>query len=1830
MPVRPENVSELNYDVRDLFLDVRLTSIGINDSINRSESGFIENNDFTGRPTFKTEFFRDSTGFGITNIKISTNASLQPTLDIEFKDLYGKTVFGELSGVDNLDVSYKALFQWPPPKFEFTYKGYLGKPVTWILNMKTTSTQYNSDDGSYTIKATFIPNQWGMFADIPFLYLFAVKGLKAQNLPANIRQDTPEYKERTESIIDFMYIGKKLQTLKKQASKEYDAIVGDLQAFKSDPVNGIITGRIPIASLDPEGEVPKLIKSGVPGRGEIDGFKNLAIVLPDNYKGKSNEELELYLKDIPVAGRASENARIKAATWRAGDFSKKDPLSKAGGKYQKVEGKVGSGTIESKVRSDAKSLDGIIEQNLELIETQIKGSLYNEFQDELEKTTISAIFNRIAKDTAYIMGFILDAGEQGYFNNVDARVEKEKKNEIIGQYFPMEFIEIENKRANDPQEKVKKQVPAEGLGTDEFEKLFVSNFISAMAFGIAQNRALQAAAGSEQQNAIKFRVNNIEIISDNPFLNITDWKQIASIIMKRAGIAGYLTKNTDPNKPGYWPDEWFFSLNPEKMRKMADNDISNITDDVLLQLEPPDLQKLKEFCTFWLNAISDADGANTGQDSAGKGSQKNTFQASKWRGGNASDSGSGPLSLNRQIFVLNPGNKEVVTNGAAKVIMETIEKNWDRDNRILPYSARVALENFGIIDKKRNSIDKSNTNYVAMKDAGFEAYTFEEYLEQFIGPNYLFNGRSTRQAIDGTPIVRPSLLATSSFYTTLAPFVNYNGLSFAHVSDVTNDNVFEFVWFRDEQDVSRIGELQPVQGTSDGENQNKDEEEKNEETVDLEPVGVFVIDSPTYLVDPEEPENSSSFWGTPNKQPNPGIQFSRDIPEDQNLGYNWCKGANTLSDIAPTLTRSGTIKDAGGEGILYIDFSDMLRSDMKRDFLPTNNEGRTISLFGGSIDFLNPTTNPTAFICYAMTWDVSSGTNNPALGLFGVSDMAYACRSFLRKFCSNLYGRIDEVQNETSEIFGQILGRAGEHEDLIYQQFHTLFHQWQILGSIGNKRINSPAPSTLTANAALKLEEIYGATGKGEGNCGQADSIADDKEIVNFRYDYPLQSQINPDGKPAIDVADSVINIDPLYNAKANTTVLNIFQQVCTKNNFMFFPIPGNSRYKCIEDIFRPVTTVRNPKIGNFFQILFNPTPESRTLDANSDEAKSLKDDPKDFTVQAFPVKFGDPSNKIVRNVTVSTDENKVTAESIVNLQKIVDNEDNSRTVTTDCSLLSVFEGRSYKCRVETIGNAQISPMQFFYLENHTIFTGLYQIIKVDHTISPNNMTTEFEGIKMRFAAGSYGGIVPVTLADFREAAGATKQAPLEEKAQTAAEAQAQKDYLDNIRPISSGPSGIVGTGEGSKQVSSYLREGTQTRTNIERLIDESVKVGITNPKMIAGILSIVSKESGFVLKFENLYYSLERAYEVWPRLKNVDTSKAFNPTTKKADTESYRKELAKLVYGKTYGNDGYTSKPGRSDHKILQKFVGPYTDGYDGYRYRGGGYNQITFKSAYKKVKEASGIDVLTNPELIIKSPTSEQSCIAFFKRRIEGFPASKWKEWGATNGNSLSVSFSKISDAVFYAYHCNTGTGKSVAEVKALNSPNHKLGGMQKAQARAPYLLEFVEKYLNLPISKDGQGSASTPSSSTPGTFNSNAGGSLPYTGPSPNADKLRNKLKELGYKEKGREISNGGDISNEITEAMIAILQDIKDKHPSYAVTLTGGNDEYHQKLSYNSRHKSGYAMDFVVSPSKNPKDLDNIVLILESFKKKYNPKGVYIDEYRRPSSAATAGHFHVQIN
>jgi hypothetical protein len=127
--------------------------------------------------------------------------------------------------------------------------------------------------------------------------------------------------------------------------------------------------------------------------------------------------------------------------------------------------------------------------------------------------------------------------------------------------------------------------------------------------------------------------------------------------------------------------------------------------------------------------------------------------------------------------------------------------------------------------------------------------------------------------------------------------------------------------------------------------------------------------------------------------------------------------------------------------------------------------------------------------------------------------------------------------------------------------------------------------------------------------------------------------------------------------------------------------------------------------------------------------------------------------------------------------------------------------------------------------------------------------------------------------------------------------------------------------------------------------------------------------------------------------------------------------------------------------------------------------------------------------------------------------------------------------------------------------------------------------------------------------------------------NANNLRNTLSQLGYTEKGKEIdSSGTDISSNIEKAVSSILKTIKQELPNVKVNVTGGNDKYHQGLSYSSRHTKGNAVDITVSPS-DPKTLDKVVTILQRYAAGNSPNFRFIDEYRNLTKAGTGNHFHL---
>ena len=130
--------------LRDYRLNVRLSSYSIISDTSK---------DFSGIATYSVEAFKENIGFGITNINIETNASLQPIVEITFKDLYGNTAFSK--GLITPDRDYSSLFDWPPPKFDLSFKGFLGRTTKMKLNLKKTDIAFNSSDGSFTIKCSF-------------------------------------------------------------------------------------------------------------------------------------------------------------------------------------------------------------------------------------------------------------------------------------------------------------------------------------------------------------------------------------------------------------------------------------------------------------------------------------------------------------------------------------------------------------------------------------------------------------------------------------------------------------------------------------------------------------------------------------------------------------------------------------------------------------------------------------------------------------------------------------------------------------------------------------------------------------------------------------------------------------------------------------------------------------------------------------------------------------------------------------------------------------------------------------------------------------------------------------------------------------------------------------------------------------------------------------------------------------------------------------------------------------------------------------------------------------------------------------------------------------------------------------------------------------------------------------------------------------------------------------------------------------------------------------------------------------------------------------------
>ena len=143
--------------------------------------------------------------------------------------------------------------------------------------------------------------------------------------------------------------------------------------------------------------------------------------------------------------------------------------------------------------------------------------------------------------------------------------------------------------------------------------------------------------------------------------------------------------------------------------------------------------------------------------------------------------------------------------------------------------------------------------------------------------------------------------------------------------------------------------------------------------------------------------------------------------------------------------------------------------------------------------------------------------------------------------------------------------------------------------------------------------------------------------------------------------------------------------------------------------------------------------------------------------------------------------------------------------------------------------------------------------------------------------------------------------------------------------------------------------------------------------------------------------------------------------------------------------------------------------------------------------------------------------------------------------------------------------------------------------------------------------------------------------FEGATPNADRLRAVLNQLGYSEKqfgddgfgrdeeGPQISNGGDISSPLANYAIQTFKLIKEKYPNLQIQVSGGNDLYHQNQTGFSHHKEGNGLDFTITPFKrnNEKAIENILYAIILGTKQFH----FLNEYDQTTENTTGGHFHI---
>lgn len=239
--------------------------------------------------------------------------------------------------------------------------------------------------------------------------------------------------------------------------------------------------------------------------------------------------------------------------------------------------------------------------------------------------------------------------------------------------------------------------------------------------------------------------------------------------------------------------------------------------------------------------------------------------------------------------------------------------------------------------------------------------------------------------------------------------------------------------------------------------------------------------------------------------------------------------------------------------------------------------------------------------------------------------------------------------------------------------------------------------------------------------------------------------------------------------------------------------------------------------------------------------------------------------------------------------------------------------------------------------------------------------------------------------------------------------------------------------------MTNYIDKLTDEQRNNIALMDASLtKYGITNKYLRAGILSVVSKESGFIPKSELSYANTSA-----DRIRQVFGSRVTGYTNVQLDSiKKDPKKFFNLIYGGSWG----------------AKHLGN-TQPNDGYNYRGRGFNQLTGRANYEKYKQLGIVD---NPDLLNQPKIASEVLALYFKNGLNAQKGRIMERYGIEDVNKIK----DLTTATKIAWGINAGSitkepttdvtgGYSLALARVGDFYDTIMSGVKKGGKIVPLLL-------------------------------------------------------------------------------------------------------------------------------------------------------------------------------